>query len=103
MDSKQLKALVIKLRLSLGKFVIFGSGCLAIRDLQTTTDMDLYMTRKLYDRLKTEYGGEVTRFGQTNLVFNTHNVQVVTHESGNIGDLSLIEAFWALTAAGTVP
>lgn len=86
MDGQQLRQVVDTLAMPDGEYIIFGGGCLAIRGLRPTPDLDLYVTQRLYDQLKAMYGGEVRQHNQTYLIFSAAGTEIEAHATWNMQD-----------------
>ncbi len=73
MYKKHLLSSVALLKLPLGGYCLFGGACLAVRNLRLVDDVDLFVTKKVYDRLRDEGWREVIGTNQTPYLSATIN------------------------------
>jgi len=76
MDKVKLVAIMAELSFPPGENAIFGGACLAMRSIRTTSDLEIFVSDKLYQNLK-EQGWEERVAGSTGASYLTTTVQGV--------------------------
>jgi len=64
------------LNLPIGKYIIFGSGPLAIRNLKIPHDIDILVTQDVYDRYKQKNEWQEKEYNQDLYLENDENIEL---------------------------
>lgn len=72
MKKQQILNELKKLNLPIDKYAVFGSGPMAIRGIRESNDIDIIVTKDLFDKLKQENLNKLgkTDFGDESIKFN---------------------------------
>lgn len=80
MHKQQLIEYLSLLKLPKTDYCLFGGACLAVRDLRPTDDIDLFVTKKLYEELKNNGWRETREIGLSPyLSIQINNMQFEAH------------------------
>jgi hypothetical protein len=73
MDRERLFSLINLLNLPKGEWVVFGGACLTARGLRNTTDLELFVTDRLYREFKNRgWEEKITGSTESRYVTKTH-------------------------------
>jgi len=72
-----------KLDLPKGHYAIFGSGPMAVRDMRDSSDIDLVISKELFEILKKKYPDAIAREGASLEIGNIEMFPSWIHMEGN--------------------
>lgn len=78
MTKEQIVARVKELNLPEGSYVVFGSCPLAVAGIREAGDVDLFITKELFAKLREE-GWEEHRKGEDNVPLVKNNIEAIDH------------------------
>lgn len=82
-----------KLDLPEGEYAIFGSGPLAVRGIREAEDLDVVVTKNLYEKLKEKYPEEKERINIGNIEVIPPNAPIIENAEELIKRGEIIKGF----------
>ena len=87
--SKDLFEKVKKIKLPLGKYVIFGSGPMCVRDLRKCRDMDIVVTKDFFEQLKKNKRFKLKKFEDGLKYLGIDDIEI--YQDWPVGDFNIKE------------